>query len=159
MRDGEVFQCHSNLVLKEIRYVNCYVNKKLYLNETFTSQPNAILSKLPIELMNRQNLINIPVMMGYNSEEGIITLYDIYKKFNLYDKDIAKMIPRSLNIPNESPSEPESLKLGDAIRKFYFNGQKLSDKLLTEMSKLQTDYHFAIGSHLYAEMHSRRQPK
>lgn len=98
-------------------------------------------------------------MMGYNNEEGIIILIDLFKKFDMYDKDIAKMIPRSLNIPNESPSEPESLKLGESIRKFYFDGQKLTAKVLKEMSKLQTDYHFAIGSHIYAEMHSRKQPK
>lgn len=118
-----------------------------------------MLSKPPMELMNQQNLFNIPVMMGYNSEEGIITLADIYKKFNLYEEDLAKMIPRSLNVPNESGSERESQKLAELIRNFYFNGQTLSEKMLNEMSKLQTDYHFAIGAHFAAEMHSRRQPK
>lgn len=108
--------------------------------------------------MNQKDFINIPVMIGYNSEEGIITLADIYKKLAVYDKDLAKMIPRSLNVPNESPGL-ESQKLAELIRKFYFDGQTISDKLLREMSKLQTDYHFAIGAHLYAEIHSRRQPK
>lgn len=109
--------------------------------------------------MNRQNSINIPIMTGYNSAEGIITLLDIYKKLDLYDKDLGRMIPRSLNVPNCSPSEVESQKLAELIRKFYFDGQTISDKVLGEMSKLQTDYHFAIGAHLYAEIHSRRQPK
>lgn len=98
-------------------------------------------------------------MVGYNSDEGIITLLEIYRKLDVYDKDLAKMIPRSLNAPNESASEPESKKLAELIRKFYFDGQRVSKKSLSEMSKLETDYHFAIGAHLYAEIHSRRQPK
>ncbi|XP_037041278.1 esterase E4 isoform X1 [Bradysia coprophila] len=120
--------------------------------------PNAILTKSPLELMNRPNSVQIPVMIGYNSAEGIITLLDIYKKFDAYDKDIGRMIPRSLNVPNDSSSQPESLKLAELIRKFYFDGQTISKELLSEMSDLQTDYHFAIGAQLYAEMHCRRHP-
>lgn len=112
-----------------------------------------------MELMNRQNFVDIPVMVGYNSGEGIITLFDIYRKINLYEEDLAKMIPRSLNVPNESSSERESQELAELIRRFYFDGRKVSNELLNEMSKLQTDYHFAVGAQLYAEMHSRRQPK
>lgn len=109
--------------------------------------------------MNQKNVIDIPVMVGYNSDEGIITLLDIYKKLDVYEKDLAKMIPRSLNVPNDSSSEIEAQQLAETIRKFYFDGQTISDKLLSEMSQLQTDYHFALGAHLYAEMHSKRQPK
>lgn len=112
-----------------------------------------------MELMNQQNRINIPVMLGYNSDEGIVTLLDVYKKFDLYDKDLAKMIPRSLNVPNESSSDPEAIKIGELIRDFYFDGQKLSKTVLNKMSKLETDYHFAIGAHLTAEVHATRQPR
>ncbi|KAJ6636708.1 Juvenile hormone esterase [Pseudolycoriella hygida] len=120
--------------------------------------PQALVTKSPIELMNQKNLLNIPVMIGYTSSEGIVTLIETCKKIDLYDKDLARMIPRSLNVPNESPSETEAQKVAELIRTFYFNGQPITDKLLNEMCRLQSDYHFVIGAHLYAEMHSRRQP-
>lgn len=101
----------------------------------------------------------MPVMIGYNSAEGIITLFDIHRKLDAYDKDLGRMIPRSLNVSNETSSELESQELAASIRKFYFDGQRISDQVLSEMANLQTDYHFAVGAHLYAEMHSRRQSK
>ncbi len=125
----------------------------------FQLQPKAIISKPPIELMNQQNFIDIPVMIGYNSAEGIVTLPDIYKKMDAYENDLARMIPRSLNVPNELPTGMEAQKLAEEIRKLYFDGQAISEKLLSEISNLTTDYHFGIGAHLYAETHSRRQPK
>lgn len=109
--------------------------------------------------MNRENSVNIPVMIGYNNAEGIVTLFDICKRMETYNSDMGRMIPRSLNVPNESSDEIESQKVAQMIRQFYFDGQNLSEKLLSEMSKLQTDYHFGLGAHLYAETHSRRQPK
>lgn len=79
-------------------------------------------------------------------------LSDSYKKLDTFDRDLARMIPRSVNI---EPHDPKSLQIADEMRQLYFNGQKISMENLAGMGKLQTDYHFVIGTHLAAELHAR----
>lgn len=98
-------------------------------------------------------------MMGYNSAEGIVTSYQALKKMDMYDKDLGQMIPKSLNVPNESPNGLKSKELAELIRQFYFDGQNLSKVAISKMVDLQTDYHFGILAHMYAEIHCRKQPK
>lgn len=101
----------------------------------------------------------MPIMLGYNSGEGISTFLGSYKKLHLYDTDLARMIPRSLNVPNYVGNEVEAKDVAESIRKFYFDGQKISNKLLNEIAELQSDYHYSMCTHLTAEVVSRMHPK
>lgn len=98
-------------------------------------------------------------MVGYNSAEGIGAVSGKYKRLHVYERDLCRMIPRSLDVRNELPTDWECQKLAEEIRKFYFNGQTITKKLLSEMVRLQGDYHFAIRANLYAEILSRKHQK
>ncbi|XP_055324324.1 esterase B1-like [Sitodiplosis mosellana] len=117
----------------------------------------AIITKPPLELMQTQiDAACIPVMMGYNSKDGLIMLIDALKnnKFEQYEKDLAVFIPKSVNLPVQD----ERCKiLANKIRDFYLSGEKLCESTLDGFVDLLTDYHFTILSYLAAELHSRYQ--
>lgn len=99
---------------------------------------------------------NIPVMMGYNSKDGLIMLIDALKndKFDAYEEDFARFIPKSVNLPVD---DDRCRILANKMRTFYLNGAKLNEATLDEFVDLLTDYHFTILSYLGAELHSRYQ--
>lgn len=104
--------------------------------------------------MHKSNTINMPIIMGNNSHEGIIMLLDSYKKLDLYDSDLARMIPTSLNLQSNSP---ECEKIASEMRDIYFCGQPLNKHLLDNFINLHSDYHFGIGLHMSAELYARKQ--
>lgn len=119
-------------------------------------QPEAIVTRPPIEMLSEPNATDIPMMIGYNCSEGIIMLPDVVKKLLLYDRDLARMIPKSLNL---APDDPRCRTVADEMRRFYFNGNQVTKENLTEMVKLQTDYYFSLGSQMSAELHARHEER
>lgn len=104
---------------------------------------------------------SIPIMMGYNSKEGLMMLPNAYKneRFKQLDQDLARMIPKSINVENTVKSDSNCTSIVNGMRKLYLNGEKLSDDKLDEFCDLLTDYHFAIGSYLAAELHAKYQKR
>ena len=118
-------------------------------------QNDAILTESPIRLMQK-DVIDVPMMMGYTSHEGLIMLPDAYKKLETYDKDLARMIPRSVDVANDSPNgNAITQQLANEIRQFYFKGKPVTNQTLAELADLQTDYHFGLGTHLHDSTHGR----
>ncbi|XP_062543899.1 esterase B1-like isoform X1 [Armigeres subalbatus] len=116
---------------------------------------DAIVTKPPIDVLKTPNSIaNIPVMMGLNNKEGTIMLLDAIKKLELYDNDMARMIPRSVNV---NPGTKTSNELGEEIKKFYFGNQSVDKKTLPQLADLMSDYHFTIIANVCSELHSRYQ--
>lgn len=109
-----------------------------------------------MKIMSEPNATNIPMMIGYNCSEGIITLPDAVRKLPMYEKDLARMIPRSVDLKTD---DPRCLQVADDIRQFYFDGSQVVESSLAEMVKLQTDYHFALGAQLAAELHARYEKR
>lgn len=98
------------------------------------------------------------MILGYNSNEGLMPLADCHKnkKYELYDRDLASRIPRSIALDVDDPRNAE---LAEEIRKFYFEGQKISNKMKFPMAQLLGDFHFVIELHLVAEIYARCQRK
>lgn len=109
-----------------------------------------------MQILSEPNATDIPMMIGYNCSEGIVTLADAVRKLTLYEDDLARMIPRSVNL---APDDPRCVQVADGIRQFYFNGDPVCRANLAEMVKLQTDYHFALGTQLAAELHARHETR
>lgn len=122
-------------------------------------QPEAIITESPLKLMSTPSKSQqISIMIGYNSNEGLIMLPDALKikKLQQLDKDLARMIPKSINL---SVDDPLCQFVANEIRQFYFNGKTLSSDNANELADVMSDYHFVIGSHLTAELHARYQSR
>lgn len=98
----------------------------------------------------------IPVMMGYNSKDGLLMLIDALKsnKFKQYQEDLGLFIPKSVDLP---VNDERYKVVANKMRDFYLNGGKLDKNTLNGFVDLLTDYHFTIFSYLGAELHSRYQ--
>lgn len=109
-------------------------------------------------ILNPSDAIDIPMILGYNSNEGFMPLADCHKnkKYELYEKDLACRIPRSIAL---AVDDPKNAELTQEIRQFYFGGQTISDKMKASMAHFLCDFHFTIELHLLAEIYARRQHK
>lgn len=116
--------------------------------------PDAVVTMDPTQNMFVANKLDIPLMMGYNSNEGMIPLANAIKKLDEYDNDLAKLIPRAVNIEIDGD---EGKAICQQIREFYFKGGKVNKKSLQGLSDALSDYHFAIGAQAAAEIHARNQ--
>lgn len=114
------------------------------------------MKKSVLELLKKPNSIEVPLLMGYNDSDGICLLEATYKNIEKYDKDLARMIPRSLNVPLD---QEESLRIANAIRELYFCGRTVDKSTIKKMATLLTDKNFVIHLIINAELHARIQHK
>lgn len=110
----------------------------------------------PIQELLQTNEHNgsIPIIMGYNSAEGLVMILNARRKLELFDEDLARLVPRNLV---EKPEAPEAPEAAEDIRQFYFNGQRLSMENLDNLVDLFGDYHFNMDLHHAAEIHAKSQ--
>lgn len=139
------------------------INTKFFFHITdeydYYYQTEAIITKSPLELMQTQiDVVKIPVMMGYNSKDGLIMLIDAMKKnkFEEYNKDLSVFIPKSINVPID---DLQCNSIVNQIRQLYLAGGSVGKDTLDGFVDLLTDYHFAIFSLLGAELHSKYQSR
>ncbi|XP_055837765.1 carboxylic ester hydrolase isoform X2 [Episyrphus balteatus] len=118
--------------------------------------PDALVTKDPLESMQTINSIDIPLMMGYTSAEGLLMLSNAVRNLEKFDSDLARLIPTNINLHKD---DPECQELAKKMRNFYLKGGKLEEKTLNEFQNLLTDFNFAIDAYVAAEMHSRRLHK
>lgn len=102
------------------------------------------------------NSSNIPIMMGYNSKDGLVMFTDLYKtkKVEQVENDLARLIPKSLNLAVDD----QRIKVVEQkMRDFYLNGRKIDQETYDEVTDLLTDYHFSIFFALGTELHAKYQ--
>ncbi|KAL5286878.1 CES5A.2 family protein [Megaselia abdita] len=120
------------------------------------ASPNAVVTNDPTQDMFINNKLDIPVMMGYNSNEGIIMVANAIKRLDDYENDLPRLIPRAVNIDIDGE---EGKVICQQIREFYFKGEKVHKKTLGGLSDALSDYHFTLGAHSAAEIHAKHQHK
>lgn len=99
---------------------------------------------------------NIPMMMGYNSKDGLVMLVDAVMgdKLKRFDNDLARLIPKSVDL---TPDDERCKLLANRMRQFYLNGNRICDDTLDGFVDLYTDYYFSLFTYLVAELQARYQ--
>ncbi|CAG9859231.1 unnamed protein product [Phyllotreta striolata] len=98
---------------------------------------NPFLSDHPLNIMKSGGGMDVPMIIGLNSEDGAIKTAGI-KGGNLLDEfaeNIDEILPVSLFYGR---TEIEYKKITDEIKKFYFQGKKIQDSL-KEITDVYTD--------------------
>lgn len=101
---------------------------------------------------------NIPMIVGFNSVEGLVGSIDCHKnkKYQIFDEDLVRFFPKTIDLALD---DPKCAEFADEIRKFYFDGRNVSDQTKVELTKLMGDYHFNMDMQFLAEAYARRQHK
>ncbi|XP_055701968.1 acetylcholinesterase isoform X2 [Phlebotomus papatasi] len=115
---------------------------------------DALLTDTPLNLATALKSIEKPMIIGHNAKEGIIMLLDAVRKIDLFDEDLARIVPKSLNVVQGSRT---CERVTEEMRKFYFSGDKITKKSIVELTDLLSDYHFVIANHVTAEIHARKE--
>lgn len=97
--------------------------------------------------------------MGYNSNDGTLGLVDLYKykKYEKYDNDLARFIPKIIGVDNTDANKCKQIV--HDMREFYFNGKPISPDALNEACVLFTDHSFMLDLLLSTTLYSRYQPE
>ncbi|GJQ76636.1 hypothetical protein Trydic_g15496 [Trypoxylus dichotomus] len=104
-----------------------------------------VISKSPLDVIRSGDYNKMPMMIGYNSDEGIFFEYKISKivKSNapnsLLVTNFENLIPHDLNIPVGTPL---SHYISNEIRSFYFNDDEPTLKYKTAYYQVYADVFF-----------------
>ncbi|XP_016927596.2 esterase B1 [Drosophila suzukii] len=120
-----------------------------------SSSPDSFLDKKLMELMcKKDSLGKMPMIMGYNSAEGLAIVLKAKQKLEAYEDDLARMVPRNMVA---DPKAPEAQEAASDIRAFFFNGQALTKENMDNLVDLFSDYHFSMDLQHAAEIHASCQ--
>ncbi|EDV36794.1 uncharacterized protein Dana_GF11774 [Drosophila ananassae] len=121
------------------------------------SSPDSFLDQNILDLMHQKEVLNgMPVIMGYNSAEGLAMITKAKQNIPAYGEDLARMVPKNL-VPD--PEAPEAQEAASDIKAFYFNGQTVCKDNLDNLTDLFTDYHFNMDLQHAAEVHANCQTR
>lgn len=87
---------------------------------------HAIITEEPIEIIKRGLPQNVPILAGFNSEEGMKQLPTVIKNPELIkhiNENFELSIPSDIEYPYGSR---ESIQLANSIKAFYFNNHNIS---------------------------------
>ncbi|XP_037716092.1 esterase B1 [Drosophila subpulchrella] len=120
-----------------------------------SSSPDSFLDQNIMELMcKKDSLGKMPMIMGYNSAEGLAIVIKAKQNLEAYEDDLARMVPRNLVV---DPQAPEAQEAASDIRAFFFNGQALTKENMDNLVDLFSDYHFSMDLQQAAEIHASCQ--
>eukprot|EP00099_Drosophila_melanogaster_P016188 NP_536784.1 cricklet [Drosophila melanogaster] len=120
-----------------------------------SSSPDRFLEQDIMELMHKKDCLgSMPVIMGYNSAEGLAIVVKAKQKLEAYEDDLARLVPRNLVL---DPQAPEAQEAASDIRAFFFNGQALSKENMDNLVDLFSDYHFSMDLQRAVEIHASCQ--
>lgn len=113
------------------------------------------MTKSPLDLIKSEKL-DIPLMIGITDKDGMAMVSNARKKLELFDNDMSRMIPMSVNI---NPAGEKAEKLGEDIKVFYFGDRGVNKETISEFVDLMTDFHFLIPQTITNEITARYQPE
>ncbi|EDV55476.1 esterase B1 [Drosophila erecta] len=120
-----------------------------------SSSPDSFLDQNVMELMHKKNCHRgMPLIMGYNSAEGLAMVVKAKQKLEAYENDLARMVPRNLVLDAQAPEAQEA---ASDIRAFFFNGHALTMENLDNLVDLFSDYHFVMDMQHAAEIYASCQ--
>ncbi|KAL9916958.1 cricklet [Glossina fuscipes fuscipes] len=118
--------------------------------------PDCFISTPIMEKLKEYNfLLNVPIIMGYNSAEGCPMLVNVRKKTDLYENDFERLVPRNLPLETEEDIQAIARKMRD----FYLKGERICNENLDQVKNLLSDNHFIFELQNAAELMVRYQPE
>ncbi|XP_055612208.1 esterase B1-like [Uranotaenia lowii] len=115
----------------------------------------SIITKTPEEILKSADTLDMPLIDGCNSGEGILSLYLMKNKFQLGNSEPERFVPQLLG-PSEDFDRKE---LGKQIRKFYFGDKLVARSTCDQVSDSMADNYFITNSMINAIWISKYQPR
>ncbi|KAJ0180161.1 hypothetical protein K1T71_004752 [Dendrolimus kikuchii] len=104
----------------------------------------------PVDAVLAKKYNNMPLLIGYNSAEGLIMLEYQLKKAEFMNKHPSYFIPREIA---EKVEEQKLKSFGDRVKSFYVGNKSLSNDTAIEIINMQTDIHFGYNTHRFIQFY------
>ncbi|CAG4936520.1 unnamed protein product [Colias eurytheme] len=113
---------------------------------------NAFLCEKPQDLLVAGKAHNVPLMIGYNNKEGMISLPIEVAKLEYRNKIPSSYIPRSIcnNITADKLNE-----FGKRIKEFYCNGGDFNAEEAERVCSVLSDVYFVSAIHIFTHNYAK----
>ncbi|XP_058457958.1 juvenile hormone esterase-like [Malaya genurostris] len=115
---------------------------------------DSIITQTPEEILKRFDTIRMPIISGYTSAEGALSLFLSKNRINEYNQHPEWLVPRFLN----SLQDDDRRILGNQVKQFYIGNKELGWNTLDETCDLMADLTFVTSNTLSAEWIAKYQP-
>ncbi|KAJ0180166.1 hypothetical protein K1T71_004757 [Dendrolimus kikuchii] len=118
--------------------------------ETKFDSVEPFMAEDPIDTVLANKYNNVPLLIGYNSAEGLMVLEDQLKKAEFMNKNPSYLVPREI----AEIVGTEKLKVfGDMVKSFYFGNKSLSKDTAAEIVNMQADILFVYNTHRFVHLY------
>ncbi|XP_050327689.1 esterase B1 [Bactrocera neohumeralis] len=117
-----------------------------------SSSTDTFIDTPVLELLQCKDTRVMPMIMGYNSAEGVLMLINAVRKIEEINNDLARFVPRNVPLAID---HAEIQYVAQKLRDFYFNGHQITHEQLECMTNLLTDYHFMVDLQLAVEYQAK----
>ncbi|KAJ0180162.1 hypothetical protein K1T71_004753 [Dendrolimus kikuchii] len=104
----------------------------------------------PIDVVLAKKYNNMPLLIGYNSHEGLLMLASQLKKAEFMNRNPSYFIPREIA---EKVGTRKLKIFGDMVKIFYFGNKSISNETAAEIVDMQTDIHFGYNTHRFIQFY------
>ncbi|CAG4936508.1 unnamed protein product [Colias eurytheme] len=113
----------------------------------------AFIDEDPVQKVVNGKVSNkVPIMLGYNSGEGISVISEEIKKLDVKNNNVTYFVPRQIV---EAVSKEKALEFGERIQKFYAGDRSISKENPDIVRDILTDTNFAYNTHRFAYLYSK----
>ncbi|XP_045764282.1 acetylcholinesterase-like [Maniola jurtina] len=112
----------------------------------------AFITENPVRMLIDGKVNRVPLMLGYNSGEGLIILPDHLTKLDVYNKEPSYYVPLEIA---EQITKDQLRDFGDRIKGFYVGNRNITEDDSNTIVDMQTDMHFSYNTQRFAHMYTR----
>ncbi|XP_055537565.1 acetylcholinesterase-like [Wyeomyia smithii] len=115
---------------------------------------DAIITQKPEEILKCFDSIQMPMMSGFTSAEGLLSMYLSKSRLELFNKHPEWLVPRIFS----GLDAIERKAIGEQVKQFYLEAQDLGWNTQSETCDLMSDITFVVSAMFSAEMIAKYQP-
>uniref|UniRef100_A0A0K8TUN9 Carboxylic ester hydrolase n=1 Tax=Epiphyas postvittana TaxID=65032 RepID=A0A0K8TUN9_EPIPO len=116
----------------------------------------AFLTEHPLDTLLSRKAHRVPLMIGYNSAEGIIMLEDKLQKLDFYNKNSSYHVPREIAV---KVTQEKMNEYGESIRKFYVGDKNFTRDDAQQITAMLSDMHFVYSTQRFAYLYAKYNKK
>ncbi|XP_013174896.1 PREDICTED: esterase B1-like [Papilio xuthus] len=115
----------------------------------------AFLTKDPLDSLLAGDFNKVPLIVGYNSAEGLVSVQHQAKKIGFLNENPSYFVPRE--VARRVPSNTLSA-LGDRVKCFYSGERDWATEDLDSLAAILSDVHFVYNCHRLSRLAAARVP-
>ncbi|XP_063531902.1 esterase FE4-like [Cydia strobilella] len=112
----------------------------------------AFLSEYPLDILQSETIRKVPLMLGYNSAEGIIAIQDRLERLDIYNNNPSYDVPREIA---EKLTQDQINNMGQRIRQFYIGDRNYTQDDYKVIVTMLSDLYLVYDTHRFTYLYSK----